>query len=297
MIMCRWFLTSQGHRIAAVVCLVGAVCTGCMHLHSRSFDPDMAVPERPYVALLPFGLEQDITTLSAVKSVEDRPSPEEESRQVAETLNEVLTDARWLLLSRLATSQQFRFVSLEQTDAVALELGLKRGALPTPDQLGQLRRRLNADLIVAAQILEYGQIRWQWFVTGAVAELSLETVVIGLATAWNPVIILANVGVDVLVNAALLLGGGYLFGIAFRPVIIEARALETVQGNPIWQATDGAFYARGALKQLPESERGKKESQLRINLGTAIEGLADSLAAARFAVSDLARMSGEPKGE
>lgn len=257
----------------------------------------MAVPERPYVALLPFGLEQDITTLSAVKSVEDRPSPEEESRQVAETLNEVLTDARWFLLSRLATSQQFRFVSLEQTDAVALELGLKRGALPTPDQLGQLRRRLNADLIVAAQILEYGQIRWQWFVTGAVAELSLETVVIGLATAWNPVIILANVGVDVLVNAALLLGGGYLFGIAFRPVIIEARALETVQGNPIWQATDGAFYARGALKQLPESERGKKESQLRINLGTAIEGLADSLAAAGFTVSDLARMSGEPKGE
>jgi hypothetical protein len=257
----------------------------------------MAVPERPHIALLPFGLEQDITKLSAVKSVEDRPSPEEESRQVAETLNEVLTDARWLFLSRLATSQQFRFVSLEQTDAVALELGLKRGALPTPDQLGQLRRRLNADLIAAAQILEYGQIRWQWFVTGAVAELSLETVAIGLATAWNPVIILANVGVDVLVNAALLLGGGYLFGIAFRPVIIEARALEAVQGNPIWQATDGAFYARGALKQLPESERGKKESQLRINLGTAIEGLADSLAAARFTVSDLARMSGEPKGE
>jgi len=297
MIMGRWFLTSQGHRIAVVVCLVGAVCTGCMHLHSRSFDPDMAVPERPYVALLPFGLEQDITTLSAVKTVEVRSSPEGEARQVAETLNEVLTDARWLFLSRLATSQQYRFVSVEQTDAVAVELGLKRGALPTPDQLGQLRRRLNADLIAAAQILEYGQIRWQWFVTGAVAELSLETVAIGLATAWNPVIILANVGVDVLVNAALLLGGGYLFGIAFRPVIIEARALEAVQGNPIWQATDGAFYARGALKQLPESERGKKESQLRINLGTAIEGLADSLAAARFAVSDLARMSGEPKGE
>ena len=201
----------------------------------------MAVPERPYVALLPFGLEQDITTLSAVKSVEDRPSPEEESRQVAETLNEVLTDARWLLLSRLATSQQFRFVSLEQTDAVALELGLKRGALPTPDQLGQLRRRLNADLIVAAQILEYGQIRWQWFVTGAVAELSLETVVIGLATAWNPVIILANVGVDVLVNAALLLGEAICLASPFVPLSSKQEPWRRCKEIPSGKRLMGPF--------------------------------------------------------
>jgi hypothetical protein len=83
------------------------------------------------------------------------------------------------------------------------------------------------------------------------------------------------------------LGGGYIFGVAFRPVRVEARAFETLQGYPIWQSTDEAFYAWHALKQLPESERGKKESQLRINVGRAMEGLADSLNAEGFTVSQL----------
>ena len=285
------------NSVAAAICLVAALITGCTYFRSRSSDADVPVTERPYIALLPFGIEQGITTLSAVKSLEDTPSPKEEAREVAEVINGVLTDARWLLLSRLATSRQFRFVPLEETDAVALELDLKRGVLPTPEQLSHLRQRLKADLVVATEILEYGKIRWQWFVTGAFAELSLETVVIGLASAWNPAILLANVGIDLLVNSVLLFGGGYLFGIAFRPVIIEARAFETLQGNPIWQGTEGAFYARGALKQLPVPERGKKESQLRINLGTAMEALADSLVATRLVVSDLTPMSAESKGE
>ncbi|HKN86407.1 MAG TPA: hypothetical protein VJV04_06090 [Nitrospiraceae bacterium] len=270
--------------------MFGALITGCAYFRSTP-DFDTAVAERPSIALLPFGIDRKITTLSAVKSVDVKPSAEEEPRQVAEALKDVLADARWLFLSRLATGQQFQFVPLEQTDAVAVELGLKPGVLPTPEQLSELRRRLKADLVVAGNILEYGRIRWQWFVTGALAELSVETVVIGLASAWNPAIILANVGVDVLVNSALLLGGGYLFGIAFRPVVIEARAFETVQGNPVWQSMEGAFYAWGTLKQLPEAERGKKESQLRINLERAIEALADSLNAARLTVSQLATVA------
>ena len=279
-------LTSRRHLSAMAMCLFGVMFAGCAWFRSPS-EWEVAVVERPYIALLPFGIDIEITKLSAVKSVDGTLSAEEESRQVAEALQDVLADARWLFLSRLATGQKFRFVPLEQTDALAAELQLKPGALPTPEQLAELRRRLGADIVLAGNVLDYGQIRWQWFAGGALAELSAETIALGLATAWNPAAILANVGVDVLVNSAIFFGGGYLFGIAFRPVVVEARAFETTQGYPAWQSTEGAFYAWSTLKQLPESERGKKESQLRINLGRAIEGLADSLNAERFTTLQL----------
>jgi hypothetical protein len=279
-------LTSRWRLCAIAMYLLGVMCTGCAWFRSTA-EWEAAIPERPYMAILPFGIDTEITTLSAVKTVDGTLSPEEESRQVAEALQDMLADARWLLLSRVATGQKFLFVPLEQTDAVAAELQLKPGAIPTQQQLAEFRQRLGADFVLAGNVLDYGQIRWQWFAAGAFAELAAETLAIGLATAWNPVGILANVGVDVLVNSAIFLGGGYLFGIAFRPVTVEARVFETTHGYPVWQTMEGAFYARSALKQLPESERGKKESQLRINLGRAIEGLADSLNAERYTVSQM----------
>jgi hypothetical protein len=268
------------------MCLLAVAFTGCAWFRAT---PESEVPmvERPSVAILPFGIDVEITTLSAVKSVDRTLSDEEESRQVAAVLQDMLADARWLFLSRLATGQKFLFVPLEQTDAVAAELQLKPGGLPTPEQLAELRKRLGADLVVAGTILDYGKIRWQWLAAAAFADVSAETIALGLATAWNPVLILANVGVEVLTNSAIFFGGGYVFGVAFRPVRAEARAFETLQGYPIWQSTDEAFYAWHALKQLPESERGKKESQLRINMGWVMEALADSLNAEGFTISQL----------
>ena len=277
-------LTSHWRPIAIAMCLPSLLCTGCAWFRSTP-EWDVAIVERPYMAILPFGIETEITKLSAVKNVEGTLSTEEESLQVEAVLQDMLADARSLFLSRLGTSQKFLFVPLEQTDALATELQLKPGALPTQEQLAEFRRRLAADFVVAGNVLDYGKIRWQWFAAGAFAELSAETLAIGVATAWNPVGILANVGIDVLVNSVIFFGGGYLFGIAFRPVVVEARAFETMQGYPVWQSTEGAFYAWSTLKQLPESERGKKESQLRINLGRAIEGLADSFNAHSFTTS------------
>ena len=279
-------LTSRCRLLSVAMCLLAVAFTGCAWFRAT---PESEVPmvERPSVAILPFGIDVEITTLSAVKSVDRTLSDEEESRQVAAVLQDMLADARWLFLSRLATGQKFLFVPLEQTDAVAAELQLKPGGLPTPEQLAELRKRLGADLVVAGTILDYGKIRWQWLAAAAFADVSVETIVLGLATAWNPVLILTNVGVEVLTNSAIFFGGGYVFGVAFRPVRVEARAFETLQGYPVWQSTDEAFYAWHALKQLPESERGKKESQLRINLERTMEGLADSLNAEGFTVSQL----------
>src|SRR5207244_7344855 len=135
---------------------------------------------------------------SSVKTVEGSLSPEDESKQIVDALREIQNEARWLFLSRLATGQGFRIVSLEQTDTLAEELQLKPGVLPNAEQLTEFRRRLGADLVVAGSILDYGKVRWQWLAAGMFADISWETVALGLATAWNPAAILANVGFELL---------------------------------------------------------------------------------------------------
>ena len=274
-------------QLSFVCCILGVILTGCV-----GFDPVVQstvedLKERPVVAILPFGFDLEITRLSAIKTVEGSLSPEDEATQIAQALWEIQQEARWLLLSRLATGYGFQFVPLEQTDALANELQLKPGALPNADQLTEFRRRLGADLVLAASILDYGKVRWQWLAAGAFADVSAETIVLGLATAWNPALLLANVGIEVLTNSAIFFGGGYLFGIALRPVRVEARAFETVQGYPIWQMMDASTFAWSALKMLPEEVRGKKEAQLALNLAEIMESLGDALTEQAWTTSQL----------
>ena len=279
--------TIRLHLIPFVGWIVCAAFMGCV-----AFDPAVQstvedLKERPSVAILPFGFDLEITKLSDMKTANEMLSPEEESKQVAEALREVQREARWLLLSRLAAGQGFQFVPPEQTDALAEELQLIPGVLPNPEQLTEFRLRLGADLVVAGSILDYGKVRWQWSTAGMFADISWETVAIGVATAWNPGIILGNVGYELLTSTPLWFGGGYLFGVAMRPVRMEARAFETFQGYPIWQAMDESAYAWGALKTLPEAVREKKETQLELNLAEIMESLGDDLTKQAFMASRL----------
>ncbi|HXH86011.1 MAG TPA: hypothetical protein VNI35_04250 [Nitrospira sp.] len=243
--------------------------------------------ERPSVAILPFGFDLEITTLSAVKTVDESLSAGDEAEEVADALREIQQEARWLLLSRLATGQGFRFVPPDQTDALAAELALKPGVLPNAQQLTEFRRRLGADLVVAGSILDYGKVRWQWMLAGMTTDMTAESIALGLATAWNPIAIGANLGFELLTSTPLWFGGGYVFGIALRPVRVEARAFETVHGYPIWQTMDESAYAWGALKALPEGVRDKKESQLTLNLAEIMESLGDDLIKQSFMASRL----------
>jgi hypothetical protein len=119
------------------------------------------------------------------------------------------------------------------------------------------------------------------------ADIAWETVVIGLATAWNPAIILGNVGFELLTSTPLWFGGGYFFGVAMRPVRVEARAFEAFQGWPIWQTMEESIYAWGALKYLPEAVRDKKEAQLHLNIAETMESLGDGLTEEGYLVSQL----------
>lgn len=280
-------LRTNFHLMQFIPCIVGFALTGCVAFDPAAQSEVGDLKDRPTVAILPFGFDLEITKLSDLKTVEEPLSPEDELKQVAEALREIQREARWLFLSRLATGHGFLFVPLEQIDALADELQLEPGALPTTDQLRQFRRRLGADLVVAGSILDYGKVRWQWSATLAFADLLAETLVIGLASSWNPALILGNAGLEVLINSAIFFGGGYLFGVALRPVRVEARAFETIQGYPIWQSMEESAYAYGALKLLPEEIRGRKEAQLTLNLAEIMESFGDDLTKQGYTVLNL----------
>jgi len=270
-----------------VSCIVGAALMGCVAFEPAAQSRVEDLTERPVVAILPFGFDLEITKLSTVKTVNETLSPEDEAKQVADTLLEIQQEARWLFLSRLAAGQGFQFVPPDETDALAAELALKPGMFPNAQQLTEFRRRLGADLVVAGSILDYGKIRWQWMLAGMTTDMTVESIALGLATAWNPIAIGANLGFELLTSTPLWFGGGYVFGVALRPVRVEARAFETVQGYPIWQAMDESAYAWGALKTLPEEVRDKKESQLQLNLAEIMESLGDDLIKQAFIASRL----------
>lgn len=261
--------------------------SGCGWFHS-AVRSEIPIDERPRVAILPLGIEVEIKKLSSVKSIEDELPPEDEARLVGQAVQEIRDEARWLLLSKLATGQRFLFVTLAEVDAAGADLGLQPGQIPDPAKLAGLRTRLEADLVVVANIEGYGKVRWQWLLAGMLTDITTETVVVGLATNWNPAAVFGVViGWDLLTSPPVWFGGGYLFGIAFRPVLVEARVFSTSNGEPVWQDQAVAIYARGILKELPEEQRSKKEVQLYVNLTKAMEELGDSLHSQEYTVTKL----------
>ena len=136
--------------------------------------------------------------------------------------------------------------------------------------------------MVAINILDYGKMRWQWLAVGMLTDTTVETIAFGLATAWNPAALLGNVGFNLLTSTPIWFGGGYLFGLAGRPVRVEASALETVHGEQLWSDTEVAIYLWKELRELPLEVRAKKEIQLKVNLFKVMETLADNFAAERL---------------
>lgn len=239
--------------------------------------PTIPETERPTLAVLGFDIGVKITKLSAVKTVTGDLQPEREAFLIEQAVREIKEEARRLFYNRLESSEQFRLASLPETDAAVQALGIQHYGPLDPVQLKRLRDRLGVDLVVTGTVLDYGKVRWQWLAAGMAGDITWESAVIGAATAWNPIALLANLGFELLTSTPVWFGGGYLFGVAFRPVRAEARAAETVEGEEVWSDMGVAIYARKELKEVPEQERRKKEVQLGINLKRAMEGLADSL--------------------
>ena len=86
--------TLRLHLISFVWWIVGAAFTWCVVFDSAVQSTVEDLSERSSVAILPFGFDLEITKLYAVKTAREMLPPEEEAKQVAESLLEIQREAR-----------------------------------------------------------------------------------------------------------------------------------------------------------------------------------------------------------
>jgi regulator of protease activity HflC (stomatin/prohibitin superfamily) len=77
------------HRMPFVWWMTSFALMGCVAFEPVAQSDVEQLDERPVVALLPIGFDLEITKLSYLKTVEETLSPEEESKQLADTLEEI----------------------------------------------------------------------------------------------------------------------------------------------------------------------------------------------------------------
>ena len=68
-------------------------------------------------------MDIEITKLSSVQTVTEDLSPEQETLLITKAIREIEENARRLLYDKLRSGDQFRLISLEETDAAAQDLG------------------------------------------------------------------------------------------------------------------------------------------------------------------------------
>lgn len=258
--------------------LAGALTTLCAcSWFGTHVPPTVPSDHRATLALLPARLDTVIDRASQVETLSEDRSPEEDQRRAAEAAQAVRSEARRIFSEKIEAGEQFKLLPFDEVDAAVQEIGLASGGEPTREQLTTLRDRLKADVIVQPTVLDYGKVRWYWLAGGMLADMTWETVALGLATSWHPGAILGNIGFELLTSTPVWFGGGYLFGVVSRPVRVEASAWDPINGESVWGKQEFAVYIWGRLNQLPETERKKKEVQLYLNLKLAMEELAGSL--------------------
>lgn len=264
------------HRAA---CLLLAILTwvwGCAGAES-AVRPDVSELNRPVVAVLPFAMGVELKKLSSIQTVDGELTPEREAELIAKAKVEIPAQARRMVQEQLAASPQFVMVPIEEVDQAVADLKLAYDKPIAAEPAAMMRERLGADILVGGIVQDYGKVRWQWLAAGMVGDMTWESIVLGAATAWNPGAILGNIGFELLTSTPVWFGGGYLFGVAFSPVRVDAWAVETQRGTEVWDDEAIAVYVWRRLKTVPEADRKKKEVALRLNLKKTMEDLAESL--------------------
>ena len=225
----------------------------------------------------PVNLQTAITKSAQMYSFDEEPSPENEPHVLAQLMDETETTAQRLLTEHLTQRPEFAVVQFADTRRLQADLG--NGERPwNEDQLLSLGRVTGADIVVDAHILDYGVVRWQYWVTGWLTHASIATTIVGFASAWNPAAIGAYLAVDATTDFPLWWGGAHAFGWAFRPVRIQMHALQTSPCEGlVWTEQELIIKVPGkALAEYsPEAQR-RKDVQLQANLNRALASLAES---------------------
>lgn len=257
----------------AIACCIG-LTSGCA-LWPRPLPP----PDPPLrIVVAPAALTVSIKNSSQLYSFESPPSEEREPFIRAQLIDLVEAKAQDLLIEYLAMQPGFQVTPFAETRRLTKDLNLPRAPLDQ-GQLDQLGAAAGAELVVSARIGAYGTVPWKYWVSGLATQNLAELLVLGFSTGWNPIAIGAWAATDMLLlDLPLWAGGAYIFGWAFRPVEIDAQALQLHECvRSIWKETEFVnLVPWQTLASYPPEERKKKEVQLGASLDKAMKNISEA---------------------
>lgn len=254
------------------LCFLLGGCSSLSGHSSAPLDPPLKVVVGPVI------LETPLPKSTQIHSFSDDPSPESEPVILAQLVDEVQTRAQLFLTQHLAQQDGMVVVPFDETRRILADLA-PTGTPLTGEQLDALAAKTGADVAITGLIHDYGRVRWQYWVTGWLAHVTIATTIVGLATAWNPAAIGAYLAVDATTDFPLWYGGAEVFGWAFRPVRVhmEAVQLKNCRGV-VWSQDELAVRVPGkTLAEYPPEQQSKKEIQLEVNLNRVMADLAETL--------------------
>jgi hypothetical protein len=254
------------------LCVLFGGCTSLGGPSSVALDAPLKVVVGPVI------LESPLPTSTRIHSFADDPPPEVEPVIVAQLIDEIQTKAQRYLTEQLAHQSGLAVVPFDETRRIMADLA-PTGTPLTAEQVDALASLSGADVVLTGLIHDYGQVRWQYWVTGWVTHATIFTTVIGLATAWNPAAIGAYLAFDATTDFPLWYGGAQVFGWAFRPVRVHVEAVQIRNcRGVVWSEDELAVRVPGkTLAEYPPEQQSKKEIQLEVNLKRVMGDIAETI--------------------
>lgn len=259
------------NRIPAGLCLL--VISGCAWLPWHSLPP----PNPPLTVLVgAVTLEAPVTSPSDLATFEESPPPEVAPQLLKQLIDEVEVTAQRLLTEELARKPGFLVVPFPE----ARRLQSNHAAAGEPldaDGWRALAEEAHADVVVTGRLVDYGVVRWQYWVPGLLVSMLTETLIVGAATGFNPVAMAGTAASELLTDVPVWWGGAYIAGWALRPVRLKAEAREVRKcAEKSWKEEAIVVLIPGwTLKKYESDERRLKEVQLTVNLTQAVTDIAD----------------------
>lgn len=250
------------------------VATGCSLFSPRA----LPLPTSPLKLLVAdVTLKAPVTSPTDLQSFHEPLAPEVEPVLLAQLIEEVEVKAQRLFIEELAQQEGFTVVPFAEARRMRANLDSTQKELDAT-QLHTLGTQAGADVVLSGHILDFGRVRWQYWVPGLAVSMLTETLIVGAATGFNPAIMAATAGSELLTDVPFWWGGAYVAGWAFRPVRIQIEALQvTGCAARVWHEQEVVVLIPWkTLAKYPPEERQRKEVQLEVNLSRALAEVAES---------------------
>lgn len=248
--------------------IISPVFISCSHIHLNKLKPLQIYR----IGILPFDFSAPLTDPEDFMNKESIPKDLDHKTIVESEKAKITQLARNHLVEKLNVHQSLEIILLENQINTK---SFKENEIA--QKLATMATDKNLDAILFVGIPWYGKTNIIYPIVGLTADIAIETLIIGMITKWNPTIIWANVGLELITNTPLWFGGSYLFGASMRPVELDVKLWTKEAPEKIRSDDIEIFISRKILKEYPEEERKKKNIQLEASLKKALKELSEEL--------------------